>query len=82
LVRLGNKTEMYDLLLDPFEQSPLDLFALTPEQATAFALLEATIESASMFPVPAISVWLRGVMGLLMIGTCIAALRRHPVTKH
>jgi hypothetical protein len=34
---------MYDLQLDPHERSPLDLFALTPDQLDAYAALDQAI---------------------------------------
>jgi len=66
LVRRGTgPDEMYDLGLDPFEQSPLDLERLTPLQAGAHARLDAAINSRRLgatTPVPVL-----GVPGLALL---------------
>jgi arylsulfatase A-like enzyme len=80
LIRKGTETkELYDLLLDPYEQSPLDLEDLTIEQLSAYHDLDRAIAvRTSVSPVPAAGRCALGVAALLIIGFAGRRLPHRP----
>jgi hypothetical protein len=67
LVRWGLFTEeLYDLELDPFEHSPLDLENLTPEQTAAFEALKRLIDPPGPAQVPSMPEAAVAMLGLIL----------------
>jgi len=50
LIEQADKQLFYDLLLDPLEEAPLDLALLRPDEAAAFAALEARLATLDHGP--------------------------------
>jgi arylsulfatase A-like enzyme len=77
LVRWGASVEaLYDLELDPFERSPLDLGHLTPAQANAFEALARSIESPGPAQVPILPPGALAALAVLLTGAARRGLRR------
>jgi len=77
LIRLSTTgVELYDLLLDPFEQSPLPLSALTPEQAQAFDRLDVEMMRVTSPEVPSVTGWALGLVAPVLGAFGFARLRR------
>jgi len=68
--------EFYDLQLDPYELSPLDLASLTPQQQEVYEGLVSAIENRYTEPsIPSLSFTALAALGSLVLGVAFAAQR-------